>query len=119
FVGAIMAALFFAAYTVERLLMGPDRAFAGASEELAKISGYTGVYVRQAFYRWTIAHVGVDAYIGFMTLLSKRQARIGDRAYIGRMCTIGWAEIGDDVMIADGVQVLSGRHTHGSAAQEG
>jgi acetyltransferase-like isoleucine patch superfamily enzyme len=35
------------------------------------------------------------------------------------MCTIGLATIGDDVMLADGVQVLSGRHQHGSGTGEG
>lgn len=99
--------------------IGPDRAFTGASESIARVPGVIGVYARQFFYKGTLARVGVDVHFGFMSLFSKRAATIGDRVYIGRFCTIGWAEIGDDVMLADGVQVLSGRHQHGSEAASG
>jgi acetyltransferase-like isoleucine patch superfamily enzyme len=99
--------------------IGPDRAFTGASESIARVPGVIGVYARQFFYKGTLAKVGVDVHFGFMSLFSKRAATIGDRVYIGRFCTIGWAEIGDDVMLADGVQVLSGRHQHGREAASG
>ena len=99
-------------------VLGEERAFIGASERIARIPGHLGVYTRQAFYRATLEHVGDDVYFGFMSLFSKRGARLGDRVYIGRMCTIGLADIGDDVMLADGVQVLSGRHQHGSGADD-
>src|SRR5205085_10328307 len=46
-------------------------------------------------------------------------ATLGNHVYIGRFCSIGWAEIGDDAMLGDGVQVLSGRHQHGRAADAG
>ena len=47
-----------------------------------------------------------------------REARIGDGAYIGRRCGLGFADIGRGVMLADGVQVLSGGHEHGVATSE-
>lgn len=50
--------------------------------------------------------------IRFLTVFSKTQAKIGDRVYIGQYCSIGWAIIGDDVLVADGVQITSGRHQH-------
>jgi acetyltransferase-like isoleucine patch superfamily enzyme len=46
-------------------------------------------------------------------VLSKPDATIGDRVYIGRQCVLGLVALGDDVMLADAVQVLSGRHQHG------
>src|SRR5690606_2617729 len=46
-------------------------------------------------------------------MFSKRDARIGDRVYIGRFCSIGLADLEDEAVLADGVQVLSGRHQHG------
>jgi acetyltransferase-like isoleucine patch superfamily enzyme len=46
------------------------------------------------------------------------EAEIGDRAYIGRFCSIGCARLGDEVMLADHVQILSGgqEHTHSDAS---
>lgn len=102
-------------YAIARRVTGEQRAFIAASERVARRPGLLGVYTRQALYRATLAGVGDDVHFGFMSLFSKPAATLGDRVYIGRFCTIGWAEIGDDVMLADGVQILSGRHQHGSA----
>jgi acetyltransferase-like isoleucine patch superfamily enzyme len=106
-------------YRAARRVMGETRAFPAASERVAAIPGYVGLYTRRAFYRHVLEHVGQDTYLGFMTVFSKPQARIGDRAYIGRFCSIGWADIGEDVLLADGVQLLSGGRQHGSAAAVG
>lgn len=46
------------------------------------------------------------------------QATLGEGAYIGRRCSIGFADIGDKVMLADGVQILSGGREHGLAEDE-
>ncbi|MBI1336485.1 MAG: hypothetical protein GC164_05935 [Phycisphaera sp.] len=100
-------------------LLGQDRAWTGATERIAKIPGFIGVYTRQAFYKSTLRHVGQDVYFGFMSVISKQSSSVGDRAYIGRFCSLGLVEIGDDVMLADHVQVLSGGHTHGSEAKPG
>ena len=106
-------------YAVASRLLGKQRAFALASERLAVHSGQLGIYIRQAFYRHTTAGIGRDVCFGFMSVFSKPAVRIGQRVYIGRFCSIGWADIHDDVMLADGVQVLSGRHQHGSTAEQG
>ncbi len=106
-------------YAVASRLLGRQRAFALASERLAVRSGQLGIYIRQAFYRHTTAGIGRDVCFGFMSVFSKPTVRIGQRVYIGRFCSIGWADIHDDVMLADGVQVLSGRHQHGSTAEQG
>ena len=106
-------------YLLALAVLGRQRAFASASERIARIPGLLGVYTRYAFYRLTLHHVGQDVYFGFMSVLSKPAASIGDRVYIGRFCSLGWVELGADVMLADGVQVLSGRHQHGSAMPPG
>ncbi len=117
--GSVLSVRYHIGHMLDRAVVGPDRGFILASERIAKRSGQLGVYIRQAFYRRTLAGVGEDVHFGFMSLFSKRQAALGNRVYIGRFCTVGWAEIGDDVMLADGVQILSGRHQHGSEAHEG
>lgn len=117
--GNVISLRFHLAHMLDRAVMGPTSGFLLASERIAKRSGQLGIYARQAYYARTLASVGSDVYFGFMSLFSKRQATIGNRVYIGRFCTIGWADIGDDVMLADGVQILSGRHQHGSETPDG
>lgn len=93
--------------------MGRRRALTSVTEEVGRFPGWAGMYVRRAFYKSVLAHVGEDVYVGFMSLISKHETRLGDRVYIGRFCVIGLCDIESDVMLADGVQILSGRHQHG------
>ncbi|MEZ6135221.1 MAG: acyltransferase [Pirellulaceae bacterium] len=88
------------------------RALTPASESIAKIPGFRGVYSRQAFYRFTLAACGRDVYIGWNSVFSMAEAIVGERAFIGRFCSIGFADIGEEVMLADGVQILSGGREH-------
>ncbi|MCC7147495.1 MAG: acyltransferase [Phycisphaeraceae bacterium] len=106
-------------YGLESKVIGQERAFLDASERIGLIAGLWGVYTRQAFYKRTLAHVGVDVHFAFMTTFSKAQARLGDRVCFGRGVSVGWADIGDDALIGDGTHVLSGRHQHGTQPQQG
>lgn len=105
-------------YGLMAVLVGRPRAFCYACERIARIPGLMGIYTRQAFLRMTTAGVGRDVHPGFMSLFSKPGVRLGNRVYVGRFCSIGWVDIGDDVMLADGVQILSGRHQHGTAGDD-
>ena len=106
-------------YRVACLVLGREHAFRAASERLSLVPGHIGLYTRAAFYRRVLAHVGRDVHFGFMSVLSKPQAEIGDGVYIGRFCSLGLVTLGDDVMLADAVQVLSGRHQHGRSSHDG
>lgn len=117
-IGALYAFPHLLRYRLARLLLGEARAFSAASETIAVIPGYRGLYARQSFYRHTLAAVGNNVHFGFMTLFSKPAARIGHRVYLGRFCTVGWADIGNDAKIADSVQILSGAHQHSDAAHQ-
>jgi len=118
-IGLLRALPILLSYALLKTVMGPSRAFMAGSERIGAIPGYLGLYSREAYYRIMIARLGSDTYLGYMTQFSKPGASVGDRAYIGRFCSIGLAEIGEDVMLADGVQILSGRHQHGSGAAHG
>jgi len=118
-VGVLMALPYLVGYMLLRPVLGAEHAYGVVSESVSKVSGVFGVYTRQVFYRYFLARVGSDVYFGFMSLFSKRWAAVGDGVYIGRFCVIGYAELGDQVMLADGVQVLSGRHQHGSSSEDG
>lgn len=106
-------------YRLSCQVMGQQRAMTSLSESIARRPGMMGNYVRQAVYGRVLSRVGRDVTFGFMSLLSKPQASIGNRVYIGRFCTLGWVTLEDDVMLADAVQILSGARQHGSEAGEG
>jgi len=111
--GMLVAMPYGLAYEFIRRVLGADRAFVTTVESIAKRSGFLGIYARQAFYRRLLKHVGNDVHFGFLSFVSKRQAVIGNRVYIGRFCSLGNVDLGDEVILADGVQILSGRHQHG------
>ena len=107
-----------AAYWIVRAAVG-SRAFMAASESIARIPGMRGMFCRQAFYRGTLARCGQDVHFGWMSVFSMTEACVADRVYIGRFCSLGYADLGEEVMLADGVQVLSGgrEHTRNDASQ--
>jgi acetyltransferase-like isoleucine patch superfamily enzyme len=98
-------------YLICKRVVG-HRAFGAASESIAKVPGLRGVYLRQAFYTNTLMSCGKDAYFGWNSVFSMHEASVGERAYIGRFCSIGFADIGAEAMLADHVQILSGGHEH-------
>ncbi|MBI3466162.1 MAG: acyltransferase [Planctomycetes bacterium] len=98
-------------YLAGRYCLGP-RAFGAASESIARVPGLRGIYLRQAFYARTLARCGRDVSFGWQSVFSMTEAEVGDRVYIGRFCSIGFARIEDEVMLADGVQILSGGQEH-------
>jgi acetyltransferase-like isoleucine patch superfamily enzyme len=106
------------AYAIGRAVLG-RQALSSSSESIARVPGLRGVYMRQAFYCQTLAHCGQDVYFGWLSAFSMPEARIGERVYIGRNCSIGFADIGDEALLADGVQILSGGHEHNSATEDG
>lgn len=119
FISALDASPMLIEYRIACKLIGQDRALAALSEKLSLRTGMSGLYLRAACYRRVLEHVGEDVYIGFMSQFSKTSAVISDRVYIGRFCTIGSVVIEDDVMLADHVQLLSGRHQHGDRDSSG
>jgi acetyltransferase-like isoleucine patch superfamily enzyme len=104
-------------YLISRAAVG-SRAFGASSESIARIPGMRGIFARQAFYRRTLSYCGQDVSFGWMSVFSMTEARVADRVYIGRFCSLGFADLGEEVMLADGVQVLSGgrEHTRDDAA---
>ena len=85
---------------------------AGVSQLLSLLPGTAGSYLRAAFYRHAMQHCSQDVVIGFGTLFSQADTRIGSGVYIGPQCNIGSSKIGADCLIGSGVHILSGRHQH-------
>jgi virginiamycin A acetyltransferase len=99
-------------FRVRARIMGADRALEGSTQAWALVPGLVGQYLRRAFLCRTLKSCARTALIEFGTLFSSASATIGERAYIGPRCHLGWALIEDDVLLAAGVHVPSGARTH-------
>jgi virginiamycin A acetyltransferase len=102
-----------ASWWLRALVMGRDRALEGSTQAWALVPGLPGQYLRRAFLSRALAACAPTATIEFGTIFSSAAASIGDRAYIGPRCHLGWAVIEHDALLAAGVHVPSGAHTHG------
>jgi virginiamycin A acetyltransferase len=102
-----------ASFKVRSRLFGADRALEGSTQAWALVPGMIGQYLRRAFLRHAIAHCARSATIEFGTIFSSAAASVGERAYVGPRCHLGWANIEEDVLLAAGVHVPSGANTHG------
>ncbi|MCC7425209.1 MAG: acyltransferase [Planctomycetaceae bacterium] len=101
-----------AVYRVESVLFGVDRIFPGWSQFVSLIPGLYGVYIRRAFYRFTLDACGANATIGFGSLFSHPTARLGANVYVGNYCMLGGVTIEDDCLIASHVSILNGLAQH-------
>ena len=100
-------------WRLRALVIGRDRALEASTQFWAAVPGLSGQYLRRAFLCQSLSFCARSATIEFGTLFSSASASIGERAYIGPRCHLGWALIGNDVLIGAGVHVPSGAHTHG------
>lgn len=98
---------------IRSLVIGRDHALEGSTQAWSLVPGLPGQYLRRAFLSQTLAGCAPTATIEFGTIFSSASASIGDRAYIGPRCHLGWAVIDRDVLLAAGVHVPSGARYHG------
>ena len=96
-------------------VLGADKALELSSQAWALVPGLAGQYLRRAFLCRTLRGCSRHAMIEFGTLFSSAAAEIGERAYIGPRCHIGWAIIERDVLVAAGAHIPSGARTHGTS----
>ena len=98
-------------------VVGRDVWFPSHAEGLSLLPGKVGLWLRNAYYHLTLKTCPLNCCFAFGMIFAHADAEIGKNVYIGVRCVVGTASIGDDTMIADNVQVLSGRHQHtGSGA---
>ena len=76
------------------------------------VPGLPGQLVRACYYKQTLTQSYLDLDIGFGSLVSKADTRIGRGVLITGHTTIGKADIGDYAVIANYVSILSGRYQH-------
>lgn len=96
-----------------RRVLGRDVWFYTHAQILSLLPGKVGNYLRNAYYHLTLQRCPFGCLIDFGVLFTHSEAQLGERVYIGARSTIGMAAVGDDTMLADGVQLLSGKGQHG------
>jgi len=102
-------------YRIRARLVGADGALESSTQLLSLIPGIAGRYLRRAFLaRVLTGGCAATATIEFGTLFSQAAARIDDNVYVGPRCHLGLVHLERDVLLAAGVHIPSGPHTHGT-----
>ncbi len=101
-------------FVVRSVVLGRDRALQGSTQQLSKCAGLTGQYLRRAFLCYALKSCHRSVTVEFGAIFSKAGAFIEENVYIGPCCHIGLVHIERDALLAAGVHVPSGPHTHGS-----
>ena len=109
---AIAVAPLLLSFAVRAALLGRDRALLSSTQLLALVPGIVGQYLRRAYLRRTIAACHETVVVEFGTTISRAGTRLDANAYIGPGCHLGLVHVERDVLIAAGVHVPSGSHTH-------
>jgi acetyltransferase-like isoleucine patch superfamily enzyme len=79
---------------------------------LSAIPFRIGMGIRRQFYIKTLKSVGKNFNIYYGAIISNRDVVIGNNVRIGPYNTIGHCTFGNDVILAQNVHILSGRHQH-------
>lgn len=111
-VATVAVAPMLVSYWVRSAVIGRDQAVRGSTQALALVPGLVGIVLRRAFLARVLPYCSRLATIEFGVLLSSAEATIGDHAYIGPYSSIGFVEIGPDVLIGSAVHVPSGARNH-------
>ena len=87
--------------------------YRSAAQFLALIPDWIGgLYIRRFWYRSTLKFCGPHLQAHWMSTIYE-QSTIGKSCHIGSNTAIGWAEIGDDVLIGSYTIIVSGTRQHG------
>jgi acetyltransferase-like isoleucine patch superfamily enzyme len=105
-VAGLVGAIVLVAYRVHLV------SFLSGSRLLALVPGAFGIYVRRYWYRWTLETCGPDLVVDWLSVFKTPSVRVGRNVFVGAMCWIAEADLGDHVMIATRVAVQGGGRTH-------
>jgi virginiamycin A acetyltransferase len=99
-------------FAARRLGDGRDEAFNFWAHVFAFGPGLPGMYLRRAFYRWTLDDCAPDFFIGFGAIFTHRRARVEHGAYIGPYSLIGAVTLRRGCLLGSRVSIVSGRNLH-------
>lgn len=87
--------------------------FETGGQLLAGVPGMLGIFLRRAWYSKLLSSCGPGLAVGYGAVLIEAGSRFGANCYVGKYSLIGLVNVGDHLLCADGVQVLSGARHHG------
>lgn len=94
---------------------GSEALFDFSAKLFSLVPGKIGQYLRASFYMQTLSRCHADLAMAFGSFFSRPTARVGRSVTIGSYSIVGTADLGDRVLIASRVSVISGRYQHGRA----
>lgn len=89
--------------------------FTASSQILSLIPGLLGVLLRRVWYCNTLKRCGKNLTVDWLGVIRTRQSEIGNNCTVGVGSWINWVRLGNDVIIANNVTILSGGKHHGFA----
>jgi len=92
--------------------VGPDVLFRTISEMLSLIPTVIGYMPRYEFYKRTLKSCGKEVFIWMHVVFVWSDVSIGNYVTINHSTTLYHCDIGDNVMIGEGTELLSGGHYH-------
>lgn len=101
-------------YSLLRRFIGQDNALLDATDVMRGWRGLIGMLARRRALGVLLGSEFGNHVTVYSALFSKQSIRIGDNTYIGFDCNLGNVNIGSNVLISDGVTIMSGGHQHGS-----
>ena len=75
-------------------------------------NGLLGIYIRRYFYESTLKRCGKNLNVFFGAYICYPDVVVGDDCTVEEYSVLSKCELGDDVVIAAGVSVMSGAHHH-------
>ena len=100
---------------LESLISGgsSERIYGSCKELLSLAPTFCGVYLRLAYYWAVCKKISLDADFQFGCMVAHREVTIGAGTVVGCYSIIGRADIGQNVLIASRVSIISGKYQHG------
>lgn len=110
----------FLAYVIAMyyILLHKFISFYAISLRIAYVPYRLGEQIRFHFYKRTLKHVGKNVLFSFGTVFTNKEITIGNNVRFGPFNTIGNADFGDNILIAQYVHFMSGSHQHGYKRDE-
>lgn len=107
--------LVLARYYLFRRNLGQNNALLDVTDVMRGWRGLIGMLARRKVLGVILGPAFGKHVTVYNTLFSKYAIRVGDNTYIGFDCNLGNVSIGSNVLISDGVTIMSGGHQHGTA----
>jgi acetyltransferase-like isoleucine patch superfamily enzyme len=97
---------------MHRVHLSFGAAFRHKAIALGQTTGVYGIYLRRNWYRQTLNKCGINLTVGFGSYIVYPSVEIGNNCAIEENCVISNCSIGDDVIVAANVSIMSGAHHH-------